>query len=530
MKRIIIVISLLALVLGAGAQDMNDALRYSENNYYGTARSIAMGNAFTALGGDLGSIGINPAGSAVNSFSQFTITPGLTYNIMDATYFGDVNQSSGTNTPRRTNGTLPNIGFNIHYGTGRNYGIKSMSFGMTVNTTSFYNEKIEAYGHNHTNSMLGDFAAATDGIHSSQLNGNSAFNNPDIPWTSAIAWQSGMISTYGGNDDRYIGATEAIYDDNTIGLSRTLDQNYGRKSSGSKQDMLFNFGMNISDRIYLGANIGIVTFSYDSRSVMKEMADLSAEGDDPLLNGIEYDNGDIVYFRDARFRQTLIANGTGAYAKIGVIALPFDFLRIGATIQTPTATTIDERWQYAGDISFDNSKYNGSSISPEGNYQYSLKSPAIFNVGAALTIPGLGLISADYETTDYSTMRLKDINGYTDEFYGANSDIMEFTGRVHKLRLGGEVTLNPAVALRAGYNLSTSPYMDENGNSIDAVTKAVSFGVGYSSSGSFFFDLACRGTFKPTEYIYPYGTDIVPEIVVDRHQIWDVVATFGWRF
>ena len=61
----------LAAAASAAAQDMYDALRYSDYNYYGTARTIGMGNAVTALGGDLGSIGINPAGSAVNSYSQF---------------------------------------------------------------------------------------------------------------------------------------------------------------------------------------------------------------------------------------------------------------------------------------------------------------------------------------------------------------------------------------------------------------------------------------------------------------------------
>ena len=61
-------ITLLLIVAGGGvganAQTMYDALRFSENNYEGTARTIAMGNAFTALGGDPGAVTINPAGSA----------------------------------------------------------------------------------------------------------------------------------------------------------------------------------------------------------------------------------------------------------------------------------------------------------------------------------------------------------------------------------------------------------------------------------------------------------------------------------
>lgn len=82
MKRRITIASILFAVMsiGLGAQNVTDALRFSENEYYGTARSVAMGNAFTALGGDLGSVSINPAGSAVQNYSQITLTPQI--NIM----------------------------------------------------------------------------------------------------------------------------------------------------------------------------------------------------------------------------------------------------------------------------------------------------------------------------------------------------------------------------------------------------------------------------------------------------------------
>ena len=45
------------------SQSIYDALRFSNNDYEGTARGVAMGNAFTALGGDMGAITINPAQS-----------------------------------------------------------------------------------------------------------------------------------------------------------------------------------------------------------------------------------------------------------------------------------------------------------------------------------------------------------------------------------------------------------------------------------------------------------------------------------
>ena len=66
MKKIVLSAGLfVAAAFFAGAQDTYDAILFSQNHYYGTARSMALGNAMTALGGDLGSIGINPAGSAV---------------------------------------------------------------------------------------------------------------------------------------------------------------------------------------------------------------------------------------------------------------------------------------------------------------------------------------------------------------------------------------------------------------------------------------------------------------------------------
>lgn len=81
MKRTALTILLSVMTIAsASAQSAYDAWLLSENNYEGTARSVAMGNAFTALGGDLGAVSINPAGSAVAGYSQFTLTPSLTFS------------------------------------------------------------------------------------------------------------------------------------------------------------------------------------------------------------------------------------------------------------------------------------------------------------------------------------------------------------------------------------------------------------------------------------------------------------------
>ena len=120
MKRIaILLISGMTAVCGY-AQTAYDALLFSENNYEGSARTVAMGNAFTALGGDLGSIGLNPAGSAVAGYSQITLTPALTFST--STTHGVSPYSDGflpyferQMKSRITDLSAPNVGFTINY-------------------------------------------------------------------------------------------------------------------------------------------------------------------------------------------------------------------------------------------------------------------------------------------------------------------------------------------------------------------------------------------------------------------------------
>ena len=73
---------------GLYAQNAYDALRFSEQYAEGTARSVAMGNAFVAVGGDMGGISINPASSAVYRYSEFMFTPTVTVSGMESEYLG----------------------------------------------------------------------------------------------------------------------------------------------------------------------------------------------------------------------------------------------------------------------------------------------------------------------------------------------------------------------------------------------------------------------------------------------------------
>jgi hypothetical protein len=282
---------------------------------------------------------------------------------------------------------------------------------------------------------------------------------------------------------------------------------------------------------------------------------------------IEYADGVVTNFRKAEYNYSQTSELSGIYLKAGFIWVPGGGFRLGAAIQTPTYMTVNDRWSVSGDTFFSSANYDSSADSPVNDYSYNLRTPWRFNAGLAYTFGGFGLLSADFEMADYSTMRFSewDSRGY----YGSNYYSVEnsvnnyFAGKEYSGRFGLEVRPVPSLSLRAGYALRTSPeyyaydmngvkytaagylnYYDEFDSGHNAIGSKEAFpdiystyscGIGYSSEGSFFADFACRFAKYPSGYFNPYsdyitgGDDYLPEVVQTR-SLADLVLTLGWRF
>ena len=75
MKKLLVAVSVLSFCCGSAfSQEMLDAYKYSSNDLNGTARSLGMGGAFGALGGDISAMSNNPAGLAVYRSSEVVTT------------------------------------------------------------------------------------------------------------------------------------------------------------------------------------------------------------------------------------------------------------------------------------------------------------------------------------------------------------------------------------------------------------------------------------------------------------------------
>ena len=527
---------LLALTAVCGyAQNAYDGLIFSENNYEGTARSVAMGNAFTALGGDLGAVTINPAGSAVAGYSQITLTPGITFSTSTAQGVSPYEDGSlpyfeRSMKSRMTRFDMPNIGFTINWDTNRKTGLKNITLGFIVNKTASFDQDVYANGINSTTSFMGALAVESDGLLATDLGAADAYDY--MPWKSVVGYKSNMIGTFGGYDDRYAGASELIYDNDEIIIGGALDQTYGRRVTGGKFDYVFNVGANISDFLYIGANLGMTSLDYSHDYYFKEKAMNPEDFEIAFKDGT-------TCFNQMKYRYSYAADGEGYYAKFGAILTPGGGFRIGAAIQTPTINTITERWWQSGETEYTSSSFNGHAVSPEGEYRYTFVAPLRANFGIAYTLGNLAAFSVDYEMCDFSTMEFRS-EGFDDYFDDANEDIKNRFGMSHALRAGAEMKLGP-IAVRAGYGITTSSEKLNGWNEEIPVTyrQNASFGLGYSSKGSFFADIAARRNFTTSEYYMPYSDyifddednilDPAPELLISSSN-WKVLFTIGWRF
>lgn len=533
-----------ASAVASFAQTAYDAFMFSENNYEGTARTMAMGNAFTALGGDLGSIGLNPAGSAVASYSQFSITPSLTFTTnttkgVSPYQDGYLPYFEKEYRNNHTSFSLPNLGITMNWETGRKSGLKNVTIGFVANSTNSWNEDLYAAGTNSTTSFMGSMAAGAtaNGYLGTELNSNGAYDY--YPWRDVVGYQSGMISTFGGYDDQFVGASELLldYNGNTeIVLGGPLDQSYGRQVKGRKNDYIFNFGANISDFLYIGANIGVTSMNYNYAEYFKESAI------NPSDFELELANGDRMYFDRMKYNYNYYVETAGVYGKFGLILTPGAGFRFGAAIQTPTATTVVEEWNHSGQTHYTDARYDASASSPYGEDSYDFREPWRANFGFAYTLGSLAVISADYEMCDYSTMKFvrESFTDGRDYFNDLNNDIKTIYGTSHMFRVGAEIKLGN-LAVRGGYGMTQSPEKaNVYGDHIEAIkTQNASFGLGFASNGSFFADAAVRYAFATDEYFMPYDDYMydadgslmafAPEIL-NRRSAWKAMLTIGWRF
>ncbi len=443
MKRIsLIVFVVLSMVIGVTAQNVDDALRYSQIFYGGTARFNSMGGAFTALGGDISSLNQNPAGLGVFRSSELTITP-LLFNFKSSASF------NGSNSDNLYKFDVGQIGIVTNL-LSRSSGLTSLNFGYSYNKLNNFDQNVNIHGVSNTSSMA-DYWAALG-------NKDGGTNFHDLGGAEGLAFETWVMDTITGSGGNRYGTAYSNYGDNP-------PSRYGQtitrliSNEGSIGEHSFSIGGNYSNKLYFGATVGITRLRYISHYSHSEVTDEAL----PSL------------FRDFTYTDHYEDKGTGYSIKLGAIFKPVDIVRIGLAFHSPTWYKIDE--YYYNDMTShftDGAKYE--SAGTPSRFSYALATPFRLLAGIGVQVQKHALLSADYEFVDYASARFSE-TGDNYDYSVKNNEIKNSLKPTSNIRLGGEYRFN-TLYLRAGYGLYGKSFASTEDNA-NLNYNSISCGVGF---------------------------------------------------
>lgn len=483
--RYIILILVMSLFSQTGhSQNSSDAYRFSSYDVLGSARFVALGGAYGAVGGDLSTLNYNPAGLGIFQSAEFSFSPTLNYSANDAIYNGSLGIDAKANFNRGMIGMVSTRRF--HEGSkANNAGWKAINYGFSINRIKNYNNTLFIAGESYSSSLANVWQDYANGTFPEDLD----------PFSSGLAWDTYILDTVSGSPSQYYSGTPV---DGVL-------QTYWEESKGYVNEMSFAMSANYNDKLIIGFSLGIPTLRYERIIEYREYA---------LESPADYE------FNEFLYTERLLTEGTGINAKVGFIYVVSSSLRFSGAFHTPTyyGELVDEYDSSLESIMGDYNSY--FSESPIGNMVYNLSTPARIMLGISSFFYKSGFISVDYEYMDYGTSNLSS-SSYS--FVNENHDIRTDFQATNTLRIGAEWKLD-YFTVRGGYNVTSSP---TNPNVNDIISSTISWGAGYRIGNAYFdFAYSKRTT---DSWFYMYNPDYVNPASLSN-VVSNYVFTMGYKF
>jgi hypothetical protein len=489
MKYIILIFTVFTGIT-LNAQTFVDALRYSQFDFGGSARYQGTGGAMTALGADFTSMSTNPAGLAVFRKSELMVTPWVVGTNTTSTLQGAGNLS---NTEEALNFKLGNAGLVIASNPGGKW--TTVNFGIGLNRTADYQQ--EFYFNGRANGSIVDrFTAVADGFQLDELD----------DFEGGLAYDAAAI--YGPDADGF------YFSD----MNSNANQNYFltksqfARQTGYSNELSFGLAGNYNEKLLIGVSLNVPFVRFTSN---KEY--------------IEEDPGnEVTNFNYLSFEEQLTASGSGFNAKLGLIYQPIHEVRIGASVHTPSYLKFTEAFTNSLTYSYteeSNPPSVATANSPEGFFEYRLRTPWRYSGGIGTIIKSFGFISADVEYVDYGSTSFK--------FVSSNIADIEYQRELNEtvdtrlqgalnLRLGAELALD-IWRIRGGYMMYGSPYEGDS-----KFNTGFSLGAGFRAN-KFYIDLAyVRRGFDQIYQVYQIDDVNKPNVDQDIVRS-NVVLTVGFK-
>ena len=362
MKKLITFLILFAVTLTSfsqslGYQDL--ALLFSENDANGTARFTSMSGAFGALGGDISSININPAGIAVFNNSAF----------------------SGSFNSRNTDIT------SNYYGISRNNQNQFFNLtqaGAVLVFKSAYNSEWKKFAIGFNYRMKKDYN-----------NGVSAFGNSGI-------------ATF----------RDFPLDNNTptIDYNVAEEQRFRNNYTGELNEVSVAFSAVHQNKLYVGGGLNFYDLNFRQRATLTEF---NNDGNGNTLEANFYQenfvtgagvslNAGFIYKASKNFRFGLSYQTPTWFTEV---------LEESNIVNNDGYMGDTEIVVSNDNVIYDNTA--GGNF-PSQNFIYRLKTPSKLTASAALIFGKSGLLSVDYSNKNFTNMNLSDADFYGENQFFQN--------------------------------------------------------------------------------------------------------------
>ena len=479
-----------------------NAVQASQTTFGGTARFQSIGGATTALGADMGTLGSNPAGLGMYRKSDMSITGGIGVAHTQSTYQGSSPTTTGAS---KGYPFIPNFGM-VFTGQSKdsNSSWRGGAFGISLDRISDYQNKFSYSGANQNS--YSDYMVG-------KANGNNYFNSninnpPDL---ATLGYATFLVFPQNPMDP---------YNTTYRSLANEQDSNSVQRQAtvvakGRQSQFNIGYGGNINDKLYIGLSTGIATIKSTTVTTYNENMS-SPTQNDPLTSFALSENQ--------------VVKGTGINFKIGTTYKIADWIRVGATFQTPTYYSMSSTYYYSINSNFlpvqqglgypDSGQSNQSATTV---FKYKMQTPLKFTAGVALFASKGGFISSDISLVSYNSASLSS-SAYN--FGPDNAAIQQLCHTAINYNIGGELRRN-TFRLRAGFAYYGSPYKVNS----DVQSSTINFtaGLGFRFSSNY-IDLAVVDSRSSSLYSpYSLSDGQAPEIKIVSSAV-RVMLTTGILF
>ncbi len=447
MKKYILNFTLFCSIFSFG-QNINDALRYSQTDLGGTARFNSMSGAFGALGGDLSSISLNPAGSTVFANNQAGGSL-RSFNLNNkSNYFGTKNSELENSFDLNQAGAV----FVFESAEGSDW--SKIALGINYESNANFDNSVFSSGTN-SNSIANYFLNYANGVDVGVIQSNFFENLNYAEQQAQLAYDAFLIDPIAGSSSQYFSYIPS-------GANYYQENEY--VTTGFNGKITFNGAVKYKDIFSIGLNLNSHFVDYTQSTSFYERNNFNNASTDYLVKRL-------------RFNNELYTYGSGFSVQVGTIIKPIKEIRLGLAYQSPTWYKLnDETRQSLVAVSGNvNEELTPDVADPQITliYEpYRVRTAGSISGSFAYIFGKKGLLSFDYIMKNHEDIQLKP----NSDFAGENAYIASVLTNSSEYRLGAEYKIKN-LSLRGGYRFEESPY--KNGRTIGDLT-GYSGGLGYN--------------------------------------------------